>query len=235
MKNTSTRVYRRLRLPAALAALAAALVLTGCGVVANFVPPIEVGDPLGVDGQRVDATLAPGSYAALTSHVDTTRSFDLPDLEQDLYGFSVDAFEADAGLEPTVELRGGSTETDYPERFTVERARVEATLADDANGSVSFERDVALGLTFVRGACASTGCSYSYDGDVDELAGALTLAVTDGAELDRLVAILKLGDRETPNTGSLRVAVDFESDADLAGLTASFTLTSEGSTIELGG
>lgn len=233
----STPATRTKRGPLALAALAAAALVTGCGMVATFVPPLSVGDPLGVDGQTVTATLEEGGLAAQrTTHLDETRSFDVPDLEEDLRGFSLAGFHTQAGLTREVTLSGpvGATASDFPERFTLTRAVVEAELWDDVNGRASFARDVDLALPFERSACAADGCRYAYVG-AEPLADALNVELTDREVLDTLVAILIRGDRETPNRGTFRVALEMDSEASLAGYSASFELTSDGSTIKLGG
>jgi hypothetical protein len=216
---------------------AAATLLSACGLVAAFVPPLSVGDPLGVDGQRVSATLADGGLALQsTSHLDETRSFDVADLDEDLRGFSLAGFHTNAGLDERVTLSGplGGTIDEHPDRFTVTRAVVEGTLEDDVNGSVSFTRSADLSLSFARTGCDVDVCTYVYKGD-DPLEDVLNVELTDRDELERLVSILLLRETETPNRGTFRVALEIESDASLAGYTVGFTLTSDGSKIRLGG
>lgn len=225
------------RIAVAIAVATAATLLSACGLVAAFVPPLSVGDPLGVDGQVVTATLADGDLALQgASHIDETRSFDVPDLDEDLRGFSLAGFHTNAGLQSRVTLSGpaGSTTVVYPDAFTVTRAVVTGTLQDDVNGAVSFRRDVELALPFALADCDDDACAYEYVG-TDALADALNVELTDRDELGRLVSILMLRDAETPNRGSFRVAIEIEADAPLAGFTVGFTLTSEGSTIRLGG
>lgn len=226
---------RRVSITIGIAAVAT--LLSACGLVAAFVPPLSVGDPMGVDGQVVTASLDDGALTSqATSHLDETRSFDVPDLDEDLRGFSLAGFHTDAGLESRVTLSGpvGSTSADHPEAFTVTRAVVEGSLEDDVNGSVSFTSDIELSLRFARGACDVTTCDYEYAGS-DPLDSALSVELTDRDDLERLVSILMLRETETPNRGTFRVAIEIEADTSLAGYTATFTLTSEGSTIRLGG
>ena len=79
-----------------LPALALAVLLTGCSLVAAFIPPIEVSDPLGLDGQSLTllfgasnassssrATLTPQAVSQAQAAV--TRTFD--DQALDLRGF----------------------------------------------------------------------------------------------------------------------------------------------------
>jgi len=214
-----------------------AMLLAACGVVAAFVPPLSVGDPLGVDGQVVTATLDEGALATQgASHLDETRSFDVPDLDEDLRGFSLAGFHTNAGLEHRVTLTGpaDATVAAYPAAFTITRAVLEATLRDDANGSVSFTQDVDLELPFARGECDADACTYTYAG-TDALTDALNVELTDREKLETLVSILMLRGDETPNHGTFRVAVEIDAAAPLAGFTVSFELTSDGSTIRLGG
>lgn len=221
----------------AIGVAAAATLLSACGLVAAFVPPLSVGDPLGVDGQAVTATLEDGGLAPQsTSHLDETRSVDVPDLDEDLRGFSLAGFHTNVGLESRVTLSGpaGSSATDYPGMFTVTRAALEGTLQDDVNGAVSFSRVVELALPFERIDCDEDVCTYAYAG-TDPLEDALDIELTDRDELERLVSILMLRDTETPNRGTFRVAIEIEADTDLGGYTVGFTLTSKGSTIRLGG
>jgi|GEM_PF-1260632 len=214
-----------------------AMLLAGCGVVAAFVPPLSVGDPLGVDGQVVTATLDDGTLATQSvSHLDETRSFDVPDMDEDLRGFSLAGFHTNAGLENRVTLTGpaGSSVADHPETFTISRAVLAATLRDDVNGSVSFTRDVVLELPFARGECDLDACTYTYVG-TEALTDALNVDLTERDDLETLVSILMLRGDETPNHGTFRVAVEIDADAPLAGFTVTLELTSEGSTIRLGG
>lgn len=222
---------------AAVAALLLAVLLSGCGLVAAFVPPLDVGDPLGVDGRDLSATFGAGPIdSQIVAHVDHTTTFDLPDLEQDLHGFSLASFYTNAGLETGVTLSGplGALADSYPERFTVTGALVEASLADDVNGSVSFAQRFDLALPFERDGCEVSSCRYRYAGS-EPLADVLDLELTDRADLATLVAVLVRGDEETPNRGSLRVAVEVDSTPGLGGFTATFTLVSTGSKIRLGG
>lgn len=213
------------------------MLLSACGVVAAFVPPLSVGDPLGVDGQIVTATLQDGAIQTQsTAHLDVARTFDVPDLEADLHGFGLASFNANAGMAPDVALSGpaGATAPEYPERITVTRALIDAQLWDDVNGSVAFTLDLALALPFERTACSAEGCSYAYVG-ADSLVDVLDLEITDRTTLGTLVSILVLRETETPNHGTFRVAVEVEADTPLSGYEATFQLTSTGSTIRLGG
>lgn len=221
----------------AVAAGALALLLGACGVIAAFVPPISVGDPLGVDGQVVTATLEDGAITTnSTTHLDTTRSLDVPDLEANLHGFSLASFHTNAGLanQMTLHVPTAGSATDHPTRITITRALIEAHLWDDVNGSVTSTHDLTLALPFDRTACTLDACTFEYAGS-ETLADALDLEITDRSTLEKLVSILVLRDTETPNDGTFRVALEIEAETSLVGYVATFTLTSTGSTIRIGG
>lgn len=228
----STRQRRRTVI--AIGAGATALLLSACGVVAAFVPPLSVGDPLGVDGQIVTATLQDGAIQTQsTTHLDATRTFDVPDLEADLHGFGLAGFYTNAGMTDEVRL-SGPVGAEYPDRIMVTRALIDAQLSDDVNGSVAFTLDLALALPFERTECSLDGCTYAYAG-VEPLADVLDLEITDRATLEKLVSILVLRETETPNEGTFRVAIEVDANTSLSGFDATFRLTSRGSTIRLGG
>ncbi len=230
------RGWLRRRARGAAAAAVAALLLSACGFIAAFVPPIEVGDPLGVHGTVVTAALRDGGITTQSvSHVDTTRTFDVPDLDATLHGFSLASFHTNVGLTNEVRLSDPAlgSQAEYPASITITRALIEAELWDDVNGVVTFAQDIALTLRFERGACAADGCTYV--STASGLADVLDVEVTDRDTLERLVAILTLGANETPNQGTFRVAIELEADPALTGFVATFHLTSTGSTIRLGG
>jgi len=215
----------------------AAMLLSACGVIAAFVPPLSVGDPLGVDGQVVTATLEEGAIQTQsTTHLDVTRTFDVPDLEADLHGFGLASFHVNAGMASDVFLRGplDAALSEYPERITITRALIDARLWDDVNGSVALTLDLALALPFERAACSLDGCGYQYAG-TDPLLDVLDVEITDRTTLEELVSILVLRETETPNQGTFRVAVELDADTPLNGYVVTFQLTSQGSTIRLGG
>ena len=227
---------RHRRAAIAITAGSLALLLSACGVIAAFVPPISVGDPLGVDGQVVTATLEDGAITtSSTTHLDTTRSLDIPDLEANLHGFSLASFHTNAGLasQVTLNVPTDGSATDHPASITITRALIEGRLWDDVNGSVTFTHDTVLALPFERTTCTLDACTYEYAG-AQTLADALDLEITDRTTLEKLVSILVLRDTETPNNGEFRVAMQIEAATSLSGYVATITLTSTGSTIRIG-
>ncbi len=231
------RAPRQRRAATAIGVGTLALLLGACGVIAAFVPPISVGDPLGVDGQVVTAALQDGTITTQsTTHLDTTRSLDVPDLEANLHGFSLASFHTNGGLanQMTLSVPTDGSASDHPPRITITRALIEARLWDDVNGSVTFTHDRTLALPFERTSCTLDACTYAYAG-TETLADVLDLEITDRSTLEKLVSILVLRETETPNQGTFRVAFEIEAGTDLSGYEATFTLTSRGSVIRLGG
>lgn len=217
-----------------VALASAATILSACGMVAVFVPPLDVGDPLGVNERTLTAALNEGPITPqATAHVDSVTTHDLPDLEQDLHGFSLAGFRTDVGLGERIYLTGSPDAAAYPETVTITGALVAAHLSD-VGGAVEIEERFDLDVEFVRDTCGEVSCSYR-TADGMSASGLLSFGTTDRAKLDTLVDILVRGERETANTGILRIAVQLESTPGVTGLTATFTLTSKGSTIELGG
>ncbi|MEX2502772.1 MAG: hypothetical protein WD336_10380 [Trueperaceae bacterium] len=217
-----------------LAGLAAAF-LTACGVIAAVAPPIDVGDPMDVDGTSVEAELVSGGLStAALAHLGATKAFAFGDMEVDLRGFSIASFYTNVGLSDTVRVTGGGVESDYPTSIEVTGGRLSATVEDDVNGNVTFGVEADLSLTYERDSCSVDACSYVYAGD-DPLDGVLDLRLTDSGDLATLVAIIREGDTPSPNRGELEIGIEVDSDPALAGFTATFTLTSDGSRIRLGG
>lgn len=221
---------RRLRVAATAAILP---VLAGCGMMGAMIPAVDVGDPMGVNQRIVLATVQDGPIALRSlTHVDRTTTMDLPDVEQNLRGFGVAGLHIDAGFSGEVTLTGADLSS-APDAFTIDGALVEATLADERDGSVTFRDEAELDLTFEKTSCDADACSYRYAGD-DDVGSALDLNWTDRAKLDALVEILVKRGEETPNEGTFRVALQFDGEDSLAGYTVRFTLVSEGSKLKLG-
>lgn len=219
------------------------VLLAGCGVVAVFIPPIEVGDVLGVDGQTLEVTFGePGAalatQVASSSSITFEQSFD--DQEFDLYGFSLQDFVAVIGFGPTVQIvapLGGS----YPDSFTLTHASVSATLGDEVHGTatMTLERDLALVFERDVAGCTALGCSYVFRGEIGLLAEAMTLIASENPDaavtLRRFVDIVRLDGAPSPNRGSVTIGIEVDSEPGLAGFDGSFELESGGATIRLGG
>lgn len=215
-----------------------ALVLSACGVVAGFIPPQEIGDPMEVDGTEVVGTMSRGGLSFTeVAHLDTTSTFAFGDVfdPSDLPGgFTIASFIVDAGLSDTVRVdfpTGGVA--DAPDSFQVIRGVLRITLEDDDHGPVHLSVDADLDLTYDQSACDAGGCDYVLT-DGNAAAGAFSVRAT-GGDADTLVDIVEIGDPETENRGELRVGIEVDSDPALDGAEMTFTLTSEGTKIKLGG
>lgn len=217
------------------ALLAAVLVptLAACGVVGGMIGPVDVEDPLAVDGHVVHASFEEGSLApAAAAHGGEAGTFTVDDMEIDLRGFSVGDLHIDAGFEPDVRLTGGPMAA-APDSFTVTAVDFEATLDDAGHDRVTFTKRVELdGVTFAKGAACDgpESCTYTYDGTAS-LTGVLQLDWNDLTDLAHFVAILR--EAPEPNEGTLTVDVEVDSDPSLAGYSAEFTMVSSGTSIEL--
>lgn len=238
MRHTNSRPNPRSGRPAVLLVPVLAVVLSACGLVAQFVPPQEIGDPMGIDGTEVTGTMAHGGLTtAEVAHLEATSTFafgdvfdpsDLPD------GFSIASFRVDAGLSDTVRVeRLDGLVTELPESLQVIRGVLEITIEDDDHGPVTFALDTDLDITYTRGACDATGCDYVL-AETGGAAGVLAVRAS-GADAATVVDIVTIDGPETENRGEIRVGIEVDSDPSLAGSTMTFTLTSDGTTIRIGG
>lgn len=218
------------------------LLLAGCGVVAAFVPPIAVGDALGVEGQSLTTTFGSIDGARLGtqafSSADTTVEREFDDMELDLRGFSVAELHAGIGLDPTVVLRTSSTLAAFPSEFTITKVHATATVSDDVNGraTLTTEREIHLTFALDTSSCTADTCRYAYAGG-DELEDVLSVGATraDGDTLATFVDIVRFSGAPSLNTGSFSLSVESDSEPSLDGFSATFTLRSGGTVIELGG
>ena len=219
------------------------VLLSGCGLVAAFVPPIEIADPFGVEGQSLTTTFADADtrQAGLTSQANSqaqatfTRTFD--DQELDLRGFSLARLDVQVGFGSEVSLSRPVTGR-FPTSFTLVRSAGAANLSDEANGAATLAFSHDLELVFTRDAACDVGalsCGYAYVGDPASLASALSVSVSDRSTLAAFVAVLRLDGQNTPNTGRFAFALTAESEPTLDGFSATFTLRSGKATIKLGG
>lgn len=219
------------------------LLLAGCGVVAAFVPPIDAGDALAVEGRSITTSFRDPNvvnlvpHATSTSHASVQRTFE--DTALDLRGFSLARLRAGIGIDPTLIVTAPSDTTDFPERFTLTHVRATATVSDAVNGSATMTTERAVDLTFALDAssCTADSCAYVYAGGDDALADVLDITVgkADGDTLASFVDIVRLDGVSSTNTGTFTLQADADSDPSLERFTAEFTLRSGGTVIELGG
>ena len=215
--------------------------LTGCGLIAAFVPPIEVNDPFGVDGETIVTTLQDPS--AMSVQVESVASYtsDLPSQDQeieDLRGFSIAWLEVNIGLEATVTLSRVDLTSEFPETFALTKLQASAEVSDEVNGEVALKvtRDLE-GLTFSKGSCDAAGleCAYTFDGSAEEIVSALTVRFEDTGKIMKLIDIIKLKESNTPNTGKFGLVLTADSEPGMAGFQATLTLVNESTKIKLGG
>lgn len=173
------------------------LVLAGCGVVAAFIPPIEIGDPLGVEGQRITASFAQATSSSIetqrirpqaVSKAQTTVGKAFADSELDLRGFKIEAFHAAIGIDPGVTVFAPAPDAPFPSTFEITRLSVSADVEDDVHGSASMsvEKNVSLVFELDAESCSSGACYYWLaDGDAFKDAFSITATDADGQTLSR--------------------------------------------------
>ena len=215
-----------------------AFLLSACGLIAQFVPPQNIGDPMGVDGTEVTGTMAHGGLSmAEVAHLEATSTFAFGDVfdPSDLPGgFSIASFTVDAGLSDTVRVeRLDGLVADLPDSLQVIRGVLEITIEDNDHGPVTFGVDAELDLTYSQVACDATGCDYVLT-DAGGAAGVLSVRAS-GSDADTLVDIVTIDGPDTENRGEIRVGIEVDSDPSLAGSRMTFTLRSDGTTIRIGG
>lgn len=219
------------------------LVLAGCGVIAGLIPPIAVGDVLGASGQHVTTSAFQAVAGTASTQVQresvaqsqTSKQYSFPNQSFDLHGFSISALTSQLGVEPTVKLTRVDASKTFPASFTIDHLSATMTVSDE-NGSQSMSQSRSVNLTFQQdvSSCTSTTCNYTYAGTAQDLANALTVALTsaDSSKIMNIVNIIRTGQQS--NTGDFQVTVT--GSLNLAGFTATFTTTTtDGVVIKLGG
>jgi hypothetical protein len=191
-------------------------VLTGCGVIAALVPPIEVGDVLGVEGQTFSTTFVGtsglSSQALSAAQTTITRTFEDTDL--DLRGFSLSGLNAAIGIDTSVRVQAPSPGMPFPESFMLTHVAADATVSDVVNGEASMSMRDESQLVFELDAstCDLNGCTYRYasEASLDDL---LSLHVSSGerATLAAFVTIIRLQGTLSLNTGTFTGGVAVES------------------------
>lgn len=215
--------------------------LTGCGVVAAFIPPIEVGDVFGVDGQTITASFAEPSSALMTQVVsvaEKTTEREFEDAELDMKGFSLSSLDSKISLEPKVTVTAPHVDAVFPKSFSLNYLAADATVSDKVNGSahLSTEQNIKVVFTLIEDSCKGLSCKYQYASG-DALEGVLNIKTmnNEGQSLRKFVQIIRLQGNPSPNLGQLKVTLKVDSDPGMAGFTATFALRSAGTLIKLGG
>jgi hypothetical protein len=216
------------------------LLLAGCGVVAAFIPPIGIGDPLAVEGQSLTTTFGgegiPGLTLQVLSEAESTVAHSFEDIELDLRGFSLSEFHAAVGMDPVVVLQAPDPLAAFPDSFDLVGVAATATVSDEVHGEavLSMERSVYARFELDADSCAVGTCSYRY-ADGDPFEDLLSVRVTDWSTLAAFVQIVRLDGDPSMNTGTFSVRLTADSEPSLDGFSATFTLRSGGTVIKLGG
>ncbi len=226
--------------PVRLAVVGAALasLLAACGLVATFVPPIEVGDPMGIDGAEVRGELGSERLApAAVSYLGARFPLAFDDMlsRDDLRGFSIASFTTPVVLDPRVRVEGpdGTTEGDYPDTVTVTGLWMNVSIEDDDHGPVTFGGSATdWNVAFDKESCDADGCTYRATVGPDS---PVQVRATDPDDLRTLVDILAIDDGNTPNRGHLDVEIRVDAEPAVHGFTATFRLATDGSRVRLGG
>jgi len=223
------------------------LALSACGAVAVFVPPIEVGDALGVDNRVISLSLnektATASYDIVSSADyiaigEVSKTFKDTN-ELDLKGFSVQDFRANVKIDKELildSLDKALTSSSFPKELKLVDLSVTARLEDEPHGVVSMAVSKPLNLQYSldAGSCKAGKCKYvSSDSDKGL---SFELAESDGALLAKLIKIIKEeGGVSSTNKSYIKVEITVQSEAGLASYKMDITLHSKGTKIRLGG
>ncbi len=213
-----------------------AVLLGGCGLIAAFVNPIEVEDPLQLEGatittQRLDNT-ALGTLASFAGTYTTAFN----DFDIDLQGFGVGGFRNNISIEPSLSVT--RPDNGYPDSFNITSTTLNVTLADD-NDNVTLESTFNAPITFgLDAACASdaASCDYTFASGPDLEQALFVLAVQAASEAQRIYTIITTGQVEgegPDNNVSATLSLETESTPDLVGGTITVTLTSLSGEIDL--
>jgi hypothetical protein len=201
---------------------AAALVLSGCGLLNAFVPDQTATNPLGLDGVPVSMTatstaaLAPQAAAPGTDFSGSV-SASFPNIDTSGFpsGVTPNKLVADLTLGALVTVSSPSAVggADFPDAVNVTAAGIDLTVADGSgspNTTVSASASSASGmLTLTKGSCkaGTVGWSCDYAPSLASGASAL-LTITVSAHFAQLWTIATAG--TSPNTvdGSFGVTLD---------------------------
>ena len=225
------------------------LALSACGAVALFVPPIEVGDALGVDNRVVSLYLVNDSKAATASYDivssanyiargEVSKTFE-DTKELDLKGFSVQDFKANVKIDKELILDGldkALSSSSFPKELKLIDLSVTARLEDEPHGvgSMAVSKAVNLEYSLDASTCKAGKCKYvSIDSDKG-----LSFALTenDSALLAKLIKIIKEeGGQSSTNKSYIKLEITVQSEAGLENYKLDITLHSKGTKIRLGG
>lgn len=212
----------------ALTALLAVL-LSACGAL---IPPQSFQNPVGLQGQKVTATVT-GSSPRMAPQALTTlavgngtvsATFDDIDLSDVPVGIA--KYQVALGFDATasVSVPNGGT---LPSTITLTNTSLDV-IVSDSTGSVALPTMSYLGtLTLTQ----NSGSDYTVSGSVNqgEVGQIFTAAVTSGTLADLLKIIAQQGDTKTPNTAT--ATLSFTTDDLPDGSTVDFTFSAGTGTV----
>lgn len=227
-----------------------ALLLSGCGLIANFIPDQEVGDVFGIGSvDNPSVVTAPafvdpselGSFlpeARAASDYEETelkfQDFELPNL----YGFSIDGLRVTIGLGETVTLERDGASGTFPEAFTLTSFEgfVRVSDAEAIVPAVEYHfEEQPLSFEFVRaGSCTSKSCDYKSTATESARLGAMVFDIPEsqGGKVRNLIRIASEGGE---NTAYVKVRVAADSDDSIFGFRPVFEIMNPSTVVSIGG
>lgn len=226
--------------------------LTACDLASKLVPPIEIGDVLGIGTPEAPTTLTapafqnpddlgtftPAAIAAIEYDANT-RTF--PNVElPNLYGFTLDALWVTIGIGDTITLEPQTPTATYPDRFTVTGIEAYIHISDTQNirePATYHFTESALDLTYTRqGPCTSAQtCNYRATAAPTELENAILFHIPErnGRVVRNLITIITQG-----GDNQARIKARITADApngNLEGLAPTFQISNPSTKVSLGG
>ncbi|MFO7545235.1 MAG: hypothetical protein R6W77_07030 [Trueperaceae bacterium] len=194
------------------ALLAAIVLLAGCGLV----PPIDVQDPLGLDGQEIDVTFGPAvtGLAPLSVGGNASASFTFPDADLGDLPVNPKQIVNELGIaSATLDREAGPEIITLSDIDVVVRVWQGAasydTAAANQRAEASFAASGAVTLSASGGGVGTT--SYTVSGASGDV-GLLTMS---GSDIANLLTILS--ELPATNDGSIAVTLQGDPDALLGG------------------
>lgn len=209
---------------------AAALLLSGCGLLGGLVPDQQVNDPVGLN--NVDVTMTAVSTAATTQAIATATDFsgsadgsfadfDTSSIPSGVTPKSLTA-GIDLGAQATIYSSSAVAASDFPDTTTITAASIDITVTD-GNGtpstSASASASDAGGLVQLsKGSCAAQAVGWSCTYDAALVGGVSSmLTVTVSSNFGQLWTIATAGGSPNTVSGTYAVTLDtgVPSDADV--------------------
>ena len=204
----------------ALVASAAALLLSGCGLVNSLVPDQSVTNAYGLDDRPVELSPVPSGTALASAAVATlyegslSASFDdvvLPDSVP--AGIRPSSLEEELQLGSSVTITAGAGAT-LPATLTIEGVTL-AVSVDDASDDPVATEELATDLSIVltQESCLAGVCTYTVTSADAGSAETLLILAVAGAAFDELWTLLQNGVERNSLTGTMTLEFDQAFDA----------------------